>query len=202
MPHCTAREGLHADTVSVLFDRRQRGIMATFLAISGSLRAQSFNSRLVNCLAALAPQDAQIAQFDISDVPLYNQDLDSDSPPAVVAALRVAVQEADGIVIASPEYNHTLPAVTKNVIDWLSRPVNQGQLRNKKVAVFVCSPGPTSGTYCVTHATELLELLGNTVVSAFNIGGVHEKISEHNGVDTITHEETADQVRAALMKLL
>jgi chromate reductase len=175
--------------------------MATFLAISGSLRAESFNTRLINALAPLAPPSARVVQFDISDVPLYNQDLDSDSPPPVIAALRTAVQEADGIVISTPEYNHTIPAVTKNFIDWLSRPYNQGHLRDKKIVFVVASPGPTSGTYCLSHGTELLELLGNTVVAGFTIGAVNEKIVSDDGADVIVDSATADQLRDALAAL-
>jgi chromate reductase, NAD(P)H dehydrogenase (quinone) len=182
--------------------RYRNPLMSTFLAISGSLRADSLNTRLLRALPALTPSGTQIAQFDVSEVPLYNQDLDNDKPPAAVAAMRIAVQEADGIIFVTPEYNHTIPAVTKNVIDWMSRPYNQGHLRQKKVALFVASIGPTSGTHCLAHTKDLLELLDNTVVCAHAIGAINEKIAQQDGVDVVTDAETATLIRQGLASLL
>ena len=96
--------------------------MTTLLAFSGSLRADSFNTRLIHALGVLAPEGTTVIQFDISELPFYNQDLDADTVPEIVAALRAAIAEVDGVVIATPEYNHTYSAVTKNLIDWASRP--------------------------------------------------------------------------------
>jgi len=175
--------------------------MSTFLAISGSLRAASLNTRLLQALPALAPSGAQVVQFDIADVPLYNQDLDTENALSVIKALRIAVQEADGVIFVTPEYNHTIPAVTKNVIDWISRPYNQGHLREKNVALFVGSIGPDSGTYCLAHTKDLLELLNNTVVCALTVGALHEKLSTIDGVDTITDDHVAQQIRNGLAAL-
>jgi chromate reductase len=176
--------------------------MSTFLAISGSLRAASLNTRLLQALPALAPSGAHIVQFDISDVPVYNQDLDNQNPPAVVAAMRSAVEEADGIIFVTPEHNHTIPAATKNVVDWMSRPYNQGHLRQKKIALFVGSIGPTSGTHCLAHTKDLLELLDNTVACAMTIGALHEKLSIVDGVETVSDSDTALQIQAGLAALL
>jgi len=176
--------------------------MSTFLAISGSLRAASLNTRLLQALPALAPDGARVAQFDISDVPLYNQDLDAENAPDVIKALRSAVEEAKGIIFVTPEYNHTIPAVTKNVIDWMSRPYNQGHLREKKIVLIVGSIGPDSGTHCLAHTKDLLELLNNTVVSAFTVGALHEKLKTVDGVETVTDEHTAQQIRNGLAALV
>lgn len=176
--------------------------MSTLLAISGSLRAASLNTRLLQALPALAPNGAQIVQFDISDIPLYNQDLDTENAPDVIKALRSAVKEAHGVIFVTPEYNHTIPAVTKNVIDWMSRPYNQGHLREKKVALFVGSIGPESGTHCLAHTKDLLELLNNTVVSALTVGSLHEKLQTIDGVETVIDEHTAQQIRHGLSALV
>lgn len=182
--------------------RRYRGgLMSTFLAISGSLRAASINTQLLRALPALAPDDATIVQFDISEVPLYNQDLDTENAPSVVAAMRTAVQEADGIIFVTPEHNHTIPAATKNVIDWMSRPYNQGHLRQKNIALFVGSIGPTSGMHCLAHTKDLLELLDNTVVCAHAIGALHEKLGDVNGAEVVVDDATAQLIREGLAKL-
>lgn len=187
--------------LAVLYWRYRCGLMSTFLAISGSLRAASLNTRLLHALPSLAPRDAQIAQFDISQVPLYNQDLDTEDAPAVVQAMRLAVQEADGIILVTPEHNHTIPAATKNVIDWMSRPYQNGHLRHKNIALFVGSIGPTSGTYCLAHTKDLLELLENTVVCAHAIGALHEKLDNVGGVETVVDEQTAQMIREGLSQL-
>jgi chromate reductase len=176
--------------------------MSTFLAISGSLRTDSFNTRLLRAMSGLAPAGVEIEHWDVSEVPLYNQDLDNADAPTAVAAMRSAVEAADGIIFVTPEHNHTIPAVTKNVVDWMSRPYNQGHLRQKKVALFVGSIGPTSGTYCLAHMKDLLELLDNTVVCALTVGAIHEKLSQQNDVDVITDEETASRISDGLAALL
>ena len=174
--------------------------MTTLLAISGSLRADSWNTRLMRALSSLTPQGTTIVPFDLSRMPFYNQDLEGHhhETPVVVDALRATVMAADGVIIVTPEYNHSIPAVTKNAIDWLSRPQGHGHLRNKKVAVFVGSIGPTSGTYCVAQTKDVLELLENDVIAAFNIGAIHEKMEEHDGAYTVSDAATAEQLRAAL----
>ena len=172
--------------------------MTTLLAISGSLRSASWNTRLLRALPSLAPQGTLIVQFDVSTVPFYNQDLDDGDRPVSVDALRAAVGAADGVIFVTPEYNHSIPAVTKNAIDWLSRPFGQGHLRNKDVAIFVASIGPTSGTYCVAQTKDVLELLENNVIAAINIGAIHEKLTNENGMDVVSDSATAEQLRSAL----
>lgn len=174
--------------------------MTTLLAFSGSLRAASFNTRIINALPALAPAGVNIAAFDISDLPLYNQDLDGDTVPEVVAALRTAVFEADGIVIASPEYNHSYSAVTKNLVDWASRPFMKGAIMGKKSMIIAAGPGPGGGAYCLAALAELLGLLGGTVVSKVGVATVHEKIAPDS--DTITDEALATELGLGLAAFL
>lgn len=174
--------------------------MTTLLAISGSLRSASWNTRLLRALSTLAPQGVKIVHFNVSPLPFYNQDLDEGDRPVSVDALRAAVDAADGVIFVTPEYNHSIPAVTKNAIDWLSRPFGNGHLRNKNVAIFVASIGPTSGSHCVAQTKDVVELLENNVVAAINIGGIHEKLIERDGVDVLAHEETANVLRDALSR--
>jgi chromate reductase len=92
------------------------------LAISGSLRAASSNTAVLQAMAALAPADVTIAMYDrLADLPYFNPDLDreGDTPPASVGDLRAQIGRAEGIVICSPEYAHGVPGVLKNALDWL-----------------------------------------------------------------------------------
>jgi chromate reductase len=92
------------------------------LAIAGSLRRDSFNRRLLSAATVLAPRTMAIQLFeDLASVPLFNEDLEVDRIPAGVERLRAAVAAADGVLIATPEYNQSLPGVVKNLVDWLSR---------------------------------------------------------------------------------
>ena len=153
------------------------------------MRAASFNTRVLRALPALAPAGVEIVQFDVSDLPFYNQDLDGEVVPEVVAALRAAVAEADGVVFASPEYNHSYSAVTKNIVDWASRPMMKGAILGKKSMVIAVGPGPGGGKYCLDELAKLLELLGGTVVARVGAAKVHEKFAPDS--DAIVDEELA-----------
>ena len=115
--------------------------MTTILGFSGSTRDASFNTRILRALPSLAPAGVDVVPFDVAQIPFYNQDLEDDLP-ASVASLRSAVAAADGIVIASPEYNHSYSALAKNVIDWASRPFAKGPILGKKAMIVVAGPGP------------------------------------------------------------
>ena len=115
------------------------------LGISGSLRANSFSSAI---LAALAEATASKASFDYADigsVPHFNQDLYVDPLPQAVQHMRDQISAADGLVIVSPEYNHGIPGVLKNALDWVSRPHNASPLRDKPVLIVTPSPAVTGG---------------------------------------------------------
>lgn len=117
--------------------------MVEILAFAGSLRRDSYNRALLRAAVELAPEDMTIAAFDLIDVPLYNGDVEAEGDPAAVVRFKQAIRAADGVLIATPEYNHGVPAVTKNAIDWASRPPQNAALAGKPVAVFGASPGIT-----------------------------------------------------------
>ncbi|MEY3807014.1 MAG: hypothetical protein RIR69_1826 [Actinomycetota bacterium] len=173
----------------------RRSNMTSVLAFSGSLRAHSFNTRIARALTSLAPEGVTVTFFDISDLPLYNQDLDGDTLPDVVARLRSAVAEADGVVIATPEYNHSYSAVTKNVIDWASRPFAAGPILKKPAMVIAAGPGPGGGVHAISATSELFGLLGCPVVATVGVAGAHEKI---NADDDIVDDALAQQLRDGL----
>lgn len=94
-----------------------------FIAVSGSLRRDSFNSRLTRVLAERAPEGVTIDCATLHGIPLYDGDVeDADGIPAAVEALRQRIQAADGLILSTPEYNGGMPGVFKNALDWLTRP--------------------------------------------------------------------------------
>ncbi len=96
--------------------------MTKIFALSGSLRAGSYNTKLLHEARALAPSGVTIQIGTIRGVPLYDEDVQSQGLPAEVVALKDALADADGLLLASPEYNHSIPGTLKNTIDWMSRP--------------------------------------------------------------------------------
>ncbi len=113
------------------------------LAFAGSLRRGSYNRALLHAAQELAPADMTIDIFDLIDVPLYNGDVEAAGDPEAVAALKQAIRAADGVLMATPEYNHGVPAVMKNAVDWASRPPGDAPLGQKPVAIVGASPGIT-----------------------------------------------------------
>lgn len=170
--------------------------MKTLVAFTGSTRSASFHTRLINSLPALAPADVQVAFFDLSHVPFYNQDLEAEAQPDSVLALRAAVAEADGVIFAAPEYNGSYSALTKNTIDWLTRPMKQGALMGKKIMLICATPGPGGGQRIAKVMNDVLPLFGNEIVATVTSAAIHEKMAQDG--DVVTDAELAEQLRAGL----
>jgi len=113
------------------------------LGIAGSLRKSSLNRALLRAAISLAPADAAIAAFDLDEVPLYNGDVEASGDPPGVAAMKAAIAGADGVLFVTPEYNHGVPGVMKNALDWASRPARAAPLGAKPVGIIGASPGMT-----------------------------------------------------------
>ena len=114
------------------------------LGFAGSLRRASYNRGLIRAAAELAPAGIVVDVFDLHDIPLYNQDIEDTGEPSSVVSFKEAIARADGLLVATPEYNHGVPGVLKNAIDWASRPRVTSPLRDKAVAVVGASPGQGS----------------------------------------------------------
>jgi len=123
------------------------------LAISGSLRQESHNTRLLREVAGQAPAGVEVTYFEgLKAIPPYDQDDDVEPAPAPVAELREAIARADAILIATPEYNSSVPGVLKNAVDWASRPREATPLQGKPAAVI----GATTGSFGAVWAQEEL----------------------------------------------
>jgi chromate reductase len=105
-----------------------------FVGISGSLRAASYNTSLIRAAAELLPEETTFEIAAIGDLPLFNQDLEADTPSTVLR-LRDQIARADALLIAVPEYNYSFSGALKNAIDWASRPPGKSPLNNKPVAL-------------------------------------------------------------------
>jgi chromate reductase len=118
--------------------------MIELIGIAGSLRRNSFNRELLRAAADVMPDGTRLTILPIDEVPLYNGDLEQEHGiPAAVQALKDGIRQADGLVIATPEYNAGIPGVLKNVLDWISRPSSDIPLvlHGKPVALIGASPG-------------------------------------------------------------
>ena len=113
------------------------------LGVAGSLRAGSLNRALLRAAVELAPEGMTIETFDLLQVPLYNGDVEAAGEPVGVAAFKQAIAAADGVLFATPEYNHGVPGVMKNAVDWASRPPRGAPLGGKPVGLIGASPGQT-----------------------------------------------------------
>ena len=134
------------------------------LGISGSLRRGSYNTALLRTAETLAPQDVGLEILYLSDLPLYNGDLEAAGDPVAVSELKRAIREADGIVFASPEYNHSFSGVIKNAIDWASRDREHGSLAGKPVTMM--GAGGMGGTArAQSHLENVLSETGSLVMT-------------------------------------
>ena len=134
------------------------------LGISGSLRADSHNSRLLLAAAELLPPGAELIVFGgLKAIPPYDQD-DESAGHQAVDALRAAIVDADAVLVATPEYNHSLPGHFKNALDWVSRPITESPLRSKPTAVVGASTGLFGAVWAQAEARKVLAALGARVI--------------------------------------
>jgi chromate reductase len=135
------------------------------LAISGSLRADSLNTKLLHAAGELADDEVEFEVWDgLKAVPPYDQDDEDGSPPLVVARLRAAVAAADAVLFATPEYNASIPGQLKNALDWVSRPMATNPLRNVPVAVIGASPGAFGAVWAQAELKKVVGLIGARVL--------------------------------------
>jgi len=125
------------------------------LGLSGSLRRDSYNTRLLAAAAALA-EPAELSIYDYAAVPLYSEDVEGEGRPAAVNDLLAAIAGADALLLATPEYNHSISGVLKNAIDWASRPAFASVLVGKPTAVVSAAMSPIGGARAQQHLKVIL----------------------------------------------
>jgi chromate reductase len=135
------------------------------LGISGSLRRDSHNTKLLRAASDLLPPSAQLEIFDgLADIPPYNEDEDVDPAPAAVQRLREAIAGADAVLIATPEYNASIPGHLKNALDWASRPFPDNAFRGKPVAVIGASTSMFGAVWAQAELRKVLGAIGARVI--------------------------------------
>lgn len=134
------------------------------VGIAGSLRKSSYNKMLLRSASELLPENAKLEILDLEGIPLYNQDLEEDMPE-VVRRFKAEIEGADALLIATPEYNYSIPGVLKNALDWASRPYGHNSLDGKPVAIMSASLGMLGGARAQTHLRQILVCLNAYVVN-------------------------------------
>ncbi len=134
------------------------------LGLSGSLRSGSHNTKLLRGAAALLPDDAELEVFErLGEIPAFNED-EEQHPPEAVVALKQALAQADAVLIATPEYNASIPGALKNALDWVSRPFEETPLRAKPAAVIGASTGLFGAVWAQAELRKVLSTIGAQVV--------------------------------------
>ncbi|MBX7433916.1 NAD(P)H-dependent oxidoreductase [Mycobacterium sp. Y57] len=171
----------------------------TVLVVVGSLRKASVNRQLAQVAIENAPSGVQMVLFDrVGELPLYNEDLDTEPPLAQVAALREAAGGADAALAVTPEYNGSIPGALKNVIDWLSRPYGRSPMKGKPVAVIGASLGQYGGGWAHDEARKSFGIAGLQVVDDCTLSMPTKSLAGRHPAE---HDEVVQQLRGITQRL-
>ncbi len=173
------------------------------LGISGSLRRASNSTAILRTLKERIAGQAEIELFDLRHIPLYDQDLDGDTKPEPVQALRDAIVAAHGLVVVSPEYNYGISGVLKNAMDWASRPAYKSPLKDKPVVFLASSPGSAGGARAQLQLVQLFSATLSRVVLVpqVTIPGVGSKIVDGRLTDEASLTIALGAVQALLAEV-
>lgn len=168
------------------------------LALAGSLRQESVNQGLLRAAKEMLPDDVQMEIFDLAPIPLFNLDLKTQGEPQAVLAFKQRIAAADALLIATPEYNASIPGVLKNALDWASHPRSQSPLAGKPLAII--GAGGRSGTiHAQRHLREIATHLNMRALPDPDMLVRHawEKFdSQGNLIDDQTRSQLADLLAA------
>ncbi|MDR9418540.1 NADPH-dependent FMN reductase [Gracilimonas sp.] len=161
------------------------------LAFAGSLRTGSFNKSLLRASKELAPEEMEIHIFDLEGIPLFNADVEEEGDPERVTAFKESIRTADGILIASPEYNHGMTGVTKNAIDWASRSAKDAPISGKPAAVFGASPSVTGTARSQDQLRQSLKSVNVRCMPQpeFLLFRAHEKFDSQGNLEDLSSQK-------------
>jgi chromate reductase len=183
---CHAGEGLTVRELNVV-------------AMIGSLRRESMNRMLYQAAVELAPVRLRLSEFPIGELPHFNDDLDHDGGPELVRDLRARISAADGILFVTPEYNHSIPGVLKNAIDWASRPSGRAAILGKPATVMGAASGRSGTMRAQGHLRSLfptLDLRGLNKPEVIVTFATEKFDAEGRLVDEPTREAVTAQLAA------
>ena len=176
------------------------GPSLTIIGIAGSLRRSSYNRGLIRAAIEVAPEGTHVTSVDLADIPMFNADVEAEGDPVAVADFKRAIAAADALVIATPEYNHCVPGVLKNAIDWASRPARRSPLTGKPVAIMGASNGRGATARAQAHLRDGLAYTNGLVLPLPEVlvGLAGEKFDDDGN---LTDAETRQEVRDLLVSL-
>lgn len=167
-------------------------------ALCGSLREDSYNRAMLQAACNLSPEDVTVTIHDLAGIPLFNEDVEAKGWPEPVQALRDAMENADGVIFGSPEYNFSIPGVLKNAIDWLFRPAGKGPLFGKPACLLGASQGAFGTLRAQMHLREVCHYNAMPVLPKPEI--LIMKAQDKFEDSTLTDETTRDLISTAMEK--
>ena len=167
---------------------------------AGSLRKASYNKAILRAAAELVPENAELEIFDLEGIPPFNEDLESH-PPAKVMEFKAKIKAADAIVIATPEYNYSMPGVLKNALDWVSRPHDDNSCDDKPLAIMGASMGAVATARAQYHLRQTCVILNMHPINRpeVMVGVVQDKMDKNN---ILTDERTKEIIKSMLVNLV
>ena len=173
------------------------------IGMSGSLRRGSYSNAVLETLRERFAGRAELVVYDLAPIPLYNQDFEGDKRPPPVKALLADIAAADGLVLCAPEFNHSIPGVLKNALDWASRPAFTSVMAYKPVAIMATSRGPLGGARCLEHLHVALDSMLSRVALAREviITAAESKIRDGRLVDEVSLGFACGAVEALLREI-
>ena len=175
----------------------------SLIGMSGSLRTGSYSNAILATLREKFADRADLRLYDLAPIPAYNQDFEGDKRPALVKQMLADIEAADGLVMCAPEFNHSIPGVLKNAIDWASRPAFASVLAYKPVAIMATSRGPLGGARCLEHLKTALDscLSRVTLAREVIVTAAETKIRDGRLVDEVSLGFASDAVEALLKEI-
>jgi len=173
------------------------------IGMSGSLRRGSYSNAVLETLRERFAGRARLLIYDLAPIPAYNQDFEGDKRPPPVKALLTDIAAADGLVLCAPEFNHSIPGVLKNALDWASRPAFASVMAYKPVAIMATSRGPLGGARCLEHMRVALDSMLSRVALAREviITAADTKIRDGRLVDEASLAFAGGAVEALLREI-
>jgi chromate reductase len=174
--------------------------IVNILGFAGSLRKESFNRALLRAALELVPKDAKLEIFDLEGIPLFNQDLENQ-PAEKVKEFKAKIRAADAVLIATPEYNYSIPGVLKNAIDCASRPYGDNAFEHKPVAIMGASIGMSGSAKAQYHLRQCFVFLTCFALNQPEVivPFAQEKIDKNGKV---TDQKTREKIKELLESLV
>jgi chromate reductase len=169
------------------------------LGIAGSLRKGSFNKAALRSAVSLTPSHVTLETFDISSFPLFNQD-DENNPPEVIRQFKEKIRASDAILLATPEYNYSVPGVLKNAIDWASRPGGDNAWEGKPVAIMSASIGMIGGARAQYHLRQMFVYLNMYPLNRPEVIIPHAA-DKFDSAGNLTDQHTKEKIQELLRAL-